>query len=248
MATEQTEALVLRLVEYSETSFIVTLYTREFGQVAGIAKGAKRPKSPFEGALDLLAICRVMLIRKSHDSLDLLTEAKLQRRFRAGARDLSRLHAGYYLVELLRELTDHGDSQPEIFDLAAEVHHQLHEHPAPWILMARFEAQLLKLTGHFPLLQQCVGCNQMIDPNGERKNFSLSSGGIVCPVCRTSHRGIVSLTESARRIWIEFADHTDWDVPSNWNRGIAGELRGLTQHWIELLIGHRLRMHEYIRD
>jgi DNA repair protein RecO (recombination protein O) len=70
---EKSPAIVLRVVDWSETSSVVTLFTREFGKVRGLAKGARRPKGPFESALDLLAVCRVVFIRKSSDALDLLT-------------------------------------------------------------------------------------------------------------------------------------------------------------------------------
>ncbi len=62
MPAEQTDALVLRLIPWSETSFIASIYTREFGKLSVLAKGARRPKSPFEAALDLLSICRVVFI------------------------------------------------------------------------------------------------------------------------------------------------------------------------------------------
>ena len=115
MAAEQTDALVLRVFPWSETSCIASVYTRNFGKLSVLAKGARRPKSPFEAALDLLSICRVVFIPKSGDALDLLTEAKLLRRFRAGAADLLRLYSGYYVAELLDRLTDKGDEQPELF-------------------------------------------------------------------------------------------------------------------------------------
>ena len=59
-----------------------------------------------------------MFLRKSSGALDLLTEAKLERRFRPPGRDLSCLYAGYYVAELLSELTDDYDPHPALFDLA----------------------------------------------------------------------------------------------------------------------------------
>ena len=47
MSTEKTTAIVLRTVEFSETSLVVTLFTREFGKIGALAKGARRPKNPF---------------------------------------------------------------------------------------------------------------------------------------------------------------------------------------------------------
>ncbi len=71
-----------------------------------MAKGARRLKSPFETALDLLAKSYVVFIAKSNDTLDLLTEAKLVRRFRSGQKALTQLYCGYYLAELAYVFTE----------------------------------------------------------------------------------------------------------------------------------------------
>src|SRR6185436_2567111 len=118
MAAEKTRGIILRVVEFSETSCVVTLFTEDFGKVGALAKGARRPKGPFEGAIDLLALVRIVLIRKSSDTLDLLTEAKLERRFRSPQRELARLYAGYYVAELLSELTEPGDPHLQLFQAA----------------------------------------------------------------------------------------------------------------------------------
>lgn len=120
MATEKTDALVIRLADFSESSRVVTLFTRDFGKVAALAKGAKRLKSAFEAALDLLSNCHVVFIRKSSSGLDLLTEAQLLKRFRPGRGDLTSLYCGYYVAELLAGLTEEYDPHPDLFDLAAQ--------------------------------------------------------------------------------------------------------------------------------
>ncbi|MCA9132791.1 MAG: DNA repair protein RecO, partial [Planctomycetales bacterium] len=159
MAAEQSEAIVLRVWPWSETSLIASLYTREFGKLSVLAKGARRPKSPFEAALDLLSICRVVFIPKAGDTLDLLTEAKLQQRFRAGSRDLLRLYAGYYVVELLDQLTDKGDPQPAIYDLAVASIHALAEPDAEVAaVVLRLELQMLRQAGHLPSWRYCGHC------------------------------------------------------------------------------------------
>ena len=55
MNDQKTDALVIRLADFSNTSRVVTFFTRDFGKVSAIAKGGKRLKGPFESALDLLA-------------------------------------------------------------------------------------------------------------------------------------------------------------------------------------------------
>ena len=78
MATEKALALVIRTHDWSESSRIATLWTREIGKVRALAKGGRRLKSNFESALDLLTVCDIVLIRKSSGSLDLLTEARVR--------------------------------------------------------------------------------------------------------------------------------------------------------------------------
>jgi DNA repair protein RecO (recombination protein O) len=83
---------------------VVTLWTEGFGKISAIAKGARRLKSPFESALDLLSRSSVVFLTKTGDTLDLLTEAKLQRRFRSAQRGLLPLYCGFHAVELTNVL------------------------------------------------------------------------------------------------------------------------------------------------
>src|SRR2546427_6518775 len=162
MAAEQTRAIVLKLVEFSESSCVVTLFTEDFGKVGALAKGARRPKGPFEGAIDLLALVRIVLIRKSSDTLDLLTEAKLERRFRSPQRELARLYAGYYVAELLSELTERGDPHPALFQAADRALLGLDQDaPVPETIV-QFELTALKEVGHLPSLSACVVCGRPV--------------------------------------------------------------------------------------
>jgi DNA repair protein RecO (recombination protein O) len=98
MSTEKATAIVLRTTDWSETSRIATLWTRELGKVRAVAKGGRRLKSAFENALDLLTVCSIVLLRKSSGSLDLLTEAVVVRRFPRLQSDLAALYAAYYVA------------------------------------------------------------------------------------------------------------------------------------------------------
>jgi DNA repair protein RecO (recombination protein O) len=120
MAAEKALALVVRGTDWSETSRITTLFTREFGKVRALAKGGRRLKSNFDVAFDLLTVCRVMFIRKGNGGLDLLTEARLEEQFPAFRQNLPALYAGYYVAELLADGTQDYDPHPPLFDAAVE--------------------------------------------------------------------------------------------------------------------------------
>ncbi|MCC7084296.1 MAG: DNA repair protein RecO [Pirellulales bacterium] len=246
MSSEKASAIVLKVVEFSETSSIVTLFTREFGKIHGLAKGARRPKGPFESALDLLGLCHVVFLRKSTGALDLLTEAKLQRRFRPPGRDLSCLYAGYYVAELLSELTDDYDPHPELFDLADQTLVGVSSNGSPSSLILRFELAALARLGHLPSLEMCVECGNPVQSTA-RVAFGLISGGVLCPKCRVGKRNVASLSAGALQAMSRLADLRGeaWKRLSIEPR-VRGELRGLVGNYISHLLGHRPKMHEYL--
>src|SRR5439155_3124287 len=128
MAAEKARALVLRTTDWSETSRIATLWTRELGKVRVLAKGGRRLKSNFDSALDLLTVCSIVLLRKSSGSLDLLTEAQVVERFPQLRTDLPALYAAYYVAELLNDWTEDYDPHPSLFDAVVETLRALGDH------------------------------------------------------------------------------------------------------------------------
>ncbi len=246
MSTEKADAIVLRTVEFMETSLVLTLFTREFGKVRALAKGARRLKGPFESALDLLALCRIVFLRKSSDALDLVTEAKLQRRFRPAGRDLSSLYAGYYVAELLNELTDDYDPHPELFDVADESLSALSAGEPVATRVLRFEMVALRLLGHLPSLETCVDCGADVPMTG-RVAFGELDGGVLCPQCRAGKRQLVSVSAGVLRAMKQLAD----PAGPTWRRlqldgRSRGELRRLLNGYLCNLMGRKPRMHDYL--
>ena len=245
MSSEKSLAIVLRVVDFSETSVIATLFTEDFGKITALAKGARRPKGPFEAALDLLAVCRIVFLHKASDALDLLTEAKLERRFRAATRDLSCLYAGYYVAELLRELTDTGDPHPELFQVADRALIDLETQQDARRTILEFELTTLRLLGHLPSLERCAACGAVVTVRG-RVAFGQLAGGILCPSCRPGKRQVISISAGTLFLLRELADPTG-SRNEKLDRSSLGEARGILNQFLSNLIGRRLRMHRYLQ-
>lgn len=238
MSAEKSLAIVLRTIAFSETSLVVTLFTEDFGKVSALAKGARRPKGPFDAALDLLAICRVVFLPKSSASLDLLTEAKLQRRFRAASRSLPALYAAYYVAEMLRELTDEHDPHRELFWLSYQTLVDLDENQEVTRSVMRFELGALRVLGHLPSLDHCTGCGApFVGEN--RVAFGLISGGLLCPRCRPGKRQVATVSPATIATMQTLArERSDWqnvELPP----AVGGEIRGLLNRYFCNLLGHR---------
>jgi DNA repair protein RecO (recombination protein O) len=243
MAAEKATAIVLRVVDFSESSCIVTLYSREFGKLSGLAKGGRRLKGPFEAALDLLSEVRVVFLRKSTDALDLLTEAKLQRRFRPRVRDLTSLYGGYYVAELVDRLTEPYEPHPELFDLMHETLTALAASGHVRSILIHFELQALSNLGYLPSLVQCVECGNAIE-TAARVPFGILDGGVLCLGCRTGKRHVVNVSGKVLETLRRFADPADtaWQT-DGLEDATHGELRAVLNQYLAHLLGKPPKMH-----
>jgi DNA repair protein RecO (recombination protein O) len=250
MPAEKATALVLRTSDWSESSRIATLWTREFGKVRALAKGGRRLKSNFESALDLLTLCSIVFLRKSSGSLDLLTEARVVERFPRLRADLPALYAAYYIAELLSDWTEDYDPHPSLFDEAVKA---LRDFGAPGVAtglrLARFELVLLRELGYSPALAICAACGQeqgLLAP-GAVLAFSPSAGGVLCPACQAKHRDASPLSKECWEALQRLADKQDaWRRP--WSREIRGELRQVLGPYITFLLGRRPRLLPYLES
>jgi len=241
----KTLAVVTRVIEFSETSCVVTLFSRDHGKISGLAKGARRHKSPFEAALDLLAVCRIVFIHKSSDALDLLTEAKLERRFRSGQRDLTRLYAGYYVAELLNQLTHEDDPHPDLFEAADRTLAALDDALPIAQAVLGFEMTILRELGHMPSLAACAECAAPLE-SAARQAFGLLDGGLLCRRCKSGKPKIVSVRGEVIELLQRFAANSDDWLRTELPRGVHGELRAVVNQYFAHLAGHPLRMPTYL--
>jgi DNA repair protein RecO (recombination protein O) len=250
MPTEKAAALVLRTTDWSETSRIATLWTREFGKVRVLAKGGRRLRSNFENALDLLTHCSIVFLRKSSGTLELLTEAQVVQRFPRLRDDLAALYAAYYVAELLADGTQEYDSHPPLFDEALATLRELGGaaagSPAPEAgpRVARFEMVALRELGHAPALEVCASCGAAAA--GAGLAFSAAAGGVLCPPCRPrAPRDARPLSPAA---WLALralaAPGDAWRRP--WDPAVRAEVRQVLNGYVTFLMGRRPRLLPYL--
>ena len=248
MEPEKTTAIVVRVIEFSETSCVVTMFTRSLGKITALAKGARRPKGPFESAIDLLALCRIVFLHKTSDAMDLLTEAKLERRFRSANRDLDRLNSGYYIAELLRLLTDDADPHPELFDLAELTLREIDGDGNLRVLLPRFEANMLRILGHAPMLSRCSVCGKDRTVI-QRVQFGLNDGGLICQSCSAGKSGLIMLSPGALQALMELFDSSTDGFSSAESVPVSPDYRAvrkLMNQYLCHLVGYPIRLQKLI--
>jgi DNA repair protein RecO (recombination protein O) len=246
VSMEKSRAILIRMADFSESSRVVTLYTRDFGKVAALAKGAKRLKGPFEAALDLLATCEVVFIRKSTSGLDLLTEAKLIQRFKPRAGDLGSLYAGYYIAELLDTLNEPYDPHPILFDEAAVALERLADDSPLDISLLRFEIVLLREIGHLPNFDDCAHCGEPIGSSSVY-GFHVSQGALICENCFGDESPRIRVTPGTAAVMRQLATSTA-GITKNLviSPGQLRELRAIVNSSIAHILGRKPKTLRYL--
>jgi DNA repair protein RecO (recombination protein O) len=204
MLTKDT-AICIRVTDYSETSQIVTLFTKASGKISAIAKGSKRPKSAFDGPLEVFSYGQIVF-SDSREKLATLTEFQQQPGFADLANNLFALNCCLFGAELVNSLTHDYDPHPELFDVflqflqnANEQRGTGHETRDTLLLLILFQLTLLQEIGLMPILNACSNCKTQ---NAKRSTqyeayFSSSANGLICKDCEASFPDKIKLTKNA---------------------------------------------------
>ncbi|HVZ93818.1 MAG TPA: DNA repair protein RecO [Phycisphaerales bacterium] len=189
MPTITDEAVVLRRWDFSETSQMVSLFTRAHGVVRGLAKGAKREKSPYSGGFEPLTRGHVAAIVKPSTELANVIEWDLAEVFQAPRRRLEAHHAALYLADLVHHaVTDH-DPHPALYERLVESLRGLetveHLHDA----VLRFQWALLVETGYRPMLDRDAATGRELGAGGASLGYSPTAGGVVAEPTEQSGAG-----------------------------------------------------------
>jgi DNA repair protein RecO (recombination protein O) len=151
---ENATGLVLRTHPLTETSLIVRWLTPTVGRLATVAKGARRPASPFRGKLDLFYLADFSFSRSRRSDLHTLREVGLLDTHRALRQELGWLQQASYCAELIEQTTETETPLPEVFELLRGLLDALsRQAPQPRTVLA-FELKLLALLGLAPDLAQ----------------------------------------------------------------------------------------------
>ena len=147
---ESASGIILRTRLLTETSLIIHWLTPEWGRLATVAKGARRPKSTFAGKLDLFYLADFSFSRSRSSDLHNLREAGLRETHSAIREDLHKLQQAAYAAAIVEQATETETPLPEIFALIREFLSALcRQKPQPQNVFA-LELKLLRELGLEP--------------------------------------------------------------------------------------------------
>ncbi len=186
MSIRQTEAIVLRSIDYSNSSRIVTLLTPDVGQLRLLAKGAKRPKSPFLGTLDAPSLLEIAYSLRPGADLGTLTEALLKTEFRAIRENLVDFARVCNMLELAGQFGREGEREEDLFKLLLDALTGIEGGLSSQVAGPAFHIRLLAQQGFLPEFGSCVKCGKDLKETGTAVDFV--AGGWVCGVCKSQSK------------------------------------------------------------
>jgi DNA repair protein RecO (recombination protein O) len=139
--------ILLRKRKLSDTSLIISWCTDSLGVIQTVARGARRPRSPFRGRLDLFFEAEISIAKSRRSNLHTLREVVVANPFAGIRTDHRRTQAASYFVELIEVCTETEHHEPEIFRLLQRAFAYLNEHDPDRRAVIHFESELARITG-----------------------------------------------------------------------------------------------------
>ncbi|MES2766594.1 MAG: DNA repair protein RecO [Bacteroidota bacterium] len=178
-----TEAIVLHARKFGDTSRIVTLYSKDFGRISVMAKGARHTKSKFGASLDALSYCSITLYKSSQKELHLLSKAETIRPLKRLGESYDLLTLGLSMAEVMVATQELDESNPQLFDLLLESLLALNAAVEnTYSIYVSFQIHLAQQMGFALNFDECAETGRNIIPNDAADFvFSFSSGAMFAP-------------------------------------------------------------------
>ncbi len=185
MPQERSEAVVLRGVDFSESSRIVTFLSPERGRLSCMAKGARRHRSPLQAVLDTLNRVEIVYFWKDSRSIQQLGEVALLDGFGGLKADLDKASFAALPLEFALRAAHENEPSHAVYAVLVGGMESLSAWRGDVRLHASWQlAQLLAVSGFEPALDACSECGTPLE---HASGFSYSCG-VTCAACRRDRR------------------------------------------------------------
>ncbi|HUX45517.1 MAG TPA: DNA repair protein RecO [Terracidiphilus sp.] len=181
MSVLTSEAVVLRTWPVHESDLIVSLFTRDYGRVRGVAKAALKSRRRFGGALEPMTMARAWFAERPGQELVRLDQLEIVRSPLSAPVNAVRMAVLSLYAEVLDEALPEHDPQETVFRLLGTVLEQTTAEQ-PWMPLTYFELWMTRLMGLLPDVAHCTACGEAL--HAEEISFSSHGDGLFCAVHR----------------------------------------------------------------
>jgi len=229
MALGKSTAVVIGSFALGESDRVVTFFSRQHGKIRGVARAARRIKSKFSGALELLTLGELIFFDTGRSELVRVDHFDVLRPFARVREDLERLGQAAWMAECVGRLTAERDPNVAVYGLLLRALKALEAGAPPRRVAVVFGVRLMDALGH-------------------RLRVDVEAGGLVCEACANAVPGLLRLG-SGSVATLRRLRGLAWDEAVGMRLGSAeDELRQLLDRQVALLIGQPMRTSRFVRE
>lgn len=189
--SQNSEALILRRNDWRESDSRVVLYTKKFGKLSLVARGAKKFKSKIAGHIEPISLVSIMILKGK--VFNYLGSAITQKAYLNIKNDLNALYFVGAALALFDAQVKEEAPDEELYDFLITWLKTVDERFTPnldknegELLYDYFAVKLLTISGYKPELYHCLDCHKEIKPGSNC--FNLRLGGLICPSCLEANK------------------------------------------------------------
>jgi DNA repair protein RecO (recombination protein O) len=196
MAVFTSEAVVLRTWPVQESDLIVSLFTRDYGRIRGVAKAALKSRKRFGGALEPMTVVRAWFAERPRQELVRLDQLEIVRSPLSEPVDHTRMAVLSLYAEVIDEALPERDPQETVFRLLGSVLEQTHaarsETVQPWMALTYFSLWITRLMGLLPDIGHCIVCGEALALRAAEVSYSSYADGLFCALHRNGSGSALS--------------------------------------------------------
>ena len=239
MKIESIEGIILSETNYSESSKILNVLTKEYGLIGVISKGCRNMKSKLRGVSRKLLYGTIHIYYKPN-GLSTLIGVDVINSYSKTLMDLEKISYASFILDLINQVLKQTDSS-EIFDLLKDTLNKLEEGLNPIALTNILELKLLDYLGVSPSIDQCTHC-------GSQKNIvtlSSDAGGYVCKDCYNNEPLVSDKTIKMIRMYyyVDIKNITKLDVSSE----VTNEINRFLDDYYDRFTGLYIKSKDFLK-
>ena len=181
----KSEGIVLKKVNYGDSSVIVTFFTNEKGKITGIKKGARSPRSKTGNILDYLNVVQIVFYEKPSRDVQLISQASLIKHFAEIKNNLEKYKYALAVIELLEHFSVEEEKHERLYRGTIRILDLMNEkNSRPLLLFTKYFIFFLKEIGYDLTFDECAKCGRKIEEAPVGYNFEI---GVLCSECLQSY-------------------------------------------------------------
>ncbi len=225
----KTEAVVLSKLDYGDSSSIAALYTKDYGKLSVIIKGARSPKSKIGTLVDPLNHIGIVIYKKDTRDLQILSSADIINHYPKLKEDLECLKFAYAVLELVKNLTVEHEHNLRLFRGIVRILSLMNASKEnPKILFLRFFMFFLTELGYEVQLDNCFSCGKS-NLKGSQLSYNFENG-IFCEDCK---RNIIESYSFSAELFDLLVCLKYFESPRNINNGLLDKAMNFLEKYLK---------------